>query len=298
MNAITQATAGQIKQISRFGGDAIEKLVVELGLDKDGAQLVITRGDEFVAAIREAASTSLKDLSTTDKFKDEETESTYTYPGEYKGPKPILEQVQALKALFPQLDITATLEFVQTVLPTLQLPAGAEGWFAIPRWQKVADNYGAALEQALAQLNSKRKFKNYREGELGPDRIRQHPRTVAMLEQIGEQQTGDILIVPAQYGMWHRGRSVRRARECFATHEFGFGAFAGSCMALVHPERYVRSEELDTDLPGDEYDYPDDDGRFSHAPILNFNGGRLRFDAHWYDDVYDFYGSVSGFLPQ
>lgn len=299
MNAITQATAGQIKQIGRFGGDAIEKLVVELGLDNPSAQLVIMRGDELAAAIREAATVSLKDLSTTDKFKDEENKSTYTYPKEYKGPKPILEQVQALKTLFPQLDITATLEFVQTVLPTLQLPAGAEGWFAIPRWQKITDTHGTALELVLKAVASKRKFHNYREGELGPDRLRQHARTAAMLEQIGEAQKGDILIVPAQYGMRHRGRSVRRARECFGGNEFGLGAFAVGCMAFVHPERYVRWEELDTDCAGDEYS-PGADGGFSYAPVFGFDcvRGGLRFDAYGVDSATARYGSVSAFLPQ
>lgn len=296
------ATDEQQKQLSRVAADAAEKAVKDYfkgtSVSKEGAQRVHGNGD-FAARIREAAILALADMSVIDRYKDEEVKSTYTYPKEYKGPKPILEQVQTLKVLFPQLDITATLEFVQTILPTLQLPAGAEGWFAIPRWQKIADSYSAALELVLKTIASKRKFHNYREGELGPGRLRQHGRTAAMLEQIGEQQKGDILIVPAQYGLRHRGRSVRRAREVMVANEFGLGAFAVGCMALVHPERYILWEELDSDCAGDEY-APGADGGFSRAPIFSFRAfhGRLGFVMFRVDVASVSYGSVSAFLPQ
>jgi hypothetical protein len=79
--------------------------------------------------------------------------------------------------------------------------------------------------------------------------------------------------------MRHRGKSVRRARETFASNEFGLGAFAIGCMALVHPERYVRWEELDTDCAGDEF-APDANGVFSEAPIFYFYDDRLGFGAY------------------
>lgn len=229
----------------------------------------------------------------------EERPSNYTYPPEYKGPKPIREQVDALKVLFPQLSLGLTIEFIEKVLPTLVLPAGAEGWFAIPLQQKIADNYNATVEQILATIASKRRFHNYRAGELGPEHLHQHACTLAMLKEIGGQQKGDILIVPAQFGMLHRGRSVRRARECFGGNEFGLGAFAVGCMALVHPERYVRWEQLHTDCPGDEFS-PGADGGFSHAPLFRFRVilDRLIFDPYRVDVAFGFYGSVSAFLPQ
>jgi len=295
------ATDGQVEQITRVAQDAARKTIKDFALDKDGAQRVHAHGDELAEAVRTTIIASLNDLSVPDKFKNEEvvsTYTTYTYPPEYTGPKPILEQVQALKTAFPQLDVTATLEFVEKVLPMLQLPAGAEGWFAIPRWQKVAATYGEAVEKVLSAIGSKRTLKNYRQGQLGPDRLRQLLRSVNMLEEIGKQQTGDILIVPVQYGLRHRGRSVRRARECFLVNEFGLGAFAVSCMALTHPERYVRYKELDTDCAGDEY-APDAVGDFSNAPFLYFDDDRLEFGTFWFDSARDIYfGSVSAFLPQ
>jgi hypothetical protein len=97
--------------------------------------------------------------------------------------------------------------------------------------------------------------------------------------------------------MRHRGKSVRRARETFASNEFGLGAFAIGCMALVHPERYVRWEELDTDCAGDEF-APGADGACSEAPLFRFHGYELRFGTSDVSHASAFYGSVSGFVPQ
>ena len=44
--------------------------------------------------------------------------------------------------------------------------------------------------------------------------------------------------------------------------------------------------------------YPDGDGRFDKAPILNFNDDRLKFNTNDCDNYNDNYGSASGFLPK
>ncbi len=295
MNAITQtaATAGQIKQINRFGSDAIEKVLAELGLDNPGAQRVIEHGDEFAAAIREAAITSLKDLSVTDKYKDEEVESSYVYPNGFK-PKGLTEQTNRLRELFPGIG------FANEKLAEGQLPQHAEGWFAIPKWQTLGATYQEALEKVLAKIAETRTdgFYNYREGELGPDYLRQTERTKVAFEKLaGEQEGFDILVVPAQFGLRHRGRSVRRAREVFQANEFGFGAFAIAIMVLLHPERFVKYEDLGTDCAGDEY-APGADGGFSCAPHFHWYDGKLEFGASWTGDARGSFGSVSGFGSQ
>src|SRR3989338_943727 len=217
MNAITQksATSGQIKQINRFGSDAIEKVLAELGLDNPGAQRVIEHGDDFAEAIRTAAITSLKDLSVSDKFKDEEVQSSYAYPKGYKV-KGITDQTNILRQLFPGIG------FADEKIAEQPLPPNAEGWFAIPKWQTLAPTYGEAVEKVFAMIASKRKFYNYRDGQLGAEYLRQHAKTVKMFQQLGDEQKDfDILVVPAQFGLRHKGRSVRRAREVFAANEFG-----------------------------------------------------------------------------
>jgi hypothetical protein len=67
-------------------------------------------------------------------------------------------------------------------------------------------------------------------------------------------------------------------------------------MALTHPERYVRWEELDTDCAGDEFS-ADADDEFGVAPFFCFGDDELEFYTCVVSDATEDYGSVSGFLP-
>ncbi len=294
MSVITQATAGQIKQINRFGSDAIEKALEELGLDNPSAQRVIMHGDEFAAAIREAALASLKDLSVPDKFKDEERKSNYGYLSGYK-PKSITEQTNRLRELFPGIG------YADEKIAEGVIPPHAEGWFAIPKWQTVAPTYGEAVQKVLNAIKATRngKFHNYREGQLGPERLRQSASSAMAFQKLGDaQKDHDIMVVPAQFGIRHRGRSVRRAREVFILTEFGLGAFANGIIILTHPERLMHYDDLWIDCAGDDFDDTDSDVRFDHAPIFYFGADRVGFDAGSQSDAYGDCGSASGFVPQ
>jgi len=300
MNAITQksATGGQTKQINRFGADAIEKVLGELGLNHAGAQRVIENGDEFASAIRNAALASLKDLSVTDKYKDEEVTSSYGYLSGYK-PKPLAEQVVRLKELHPQLKDVE-------VADSGELPAGAEGWFAIPNiWKAdsiLTGNYNDSVKRVLDLIKQDRngKFHNYRDGQLGPERLRQSARAEATMLKLSEEQGHpDILVIAAQFGLQHRGRSVRRAREVMVDqNQFGLGSFAVGIMMLTHPERLQHYDDLWIDCAGDEFDDPDAGHRFARAPYFLFRGGKVGFVTDWTGYASDLCGSASGVLPQ
>ena len=285
--SITSITDGQRKQYKRFVEDAADKALAEAGLDKDGIQKLIENGDEFQARIV----TGIKELSVSNQFADEEVQSNYAYPKGYKV-KGITEQTNILRQLFPGIG------FADEKLAEQPLPPNAEGWFAIPKWQTLAPTYGEAVEKVLAMIGSKRKFYNYRDGQLGAEYLRQHAKTVKMFQKLGDEQKDfDILVVPAQFGLRHKGRSVRRAREVFTANEFGLGAFAVGIMLLTHPEREVQWEQLHIDCAGDEFS-PGANGVFSVAPIFDFDGGEVRFSAHWYDDADEYDGSASAFLSQ
>jgi hypothetical protein len=152
--------------------------------------------------------------------------------------------------------------------------------------QKVFD----ALKKAY-----KGRFKNRREGQLGPNQLQQSAKSAAMWEQIGEAQKGfDILLVPAQFGLRHRGRSVRRAREVMESNEFGLGAFAVGIMLLTHADRLQHYDDLWIDCAGDEFHDPQNSGApFDRAPCFGFRDDGLRFDADWSALAYDLYGSAS-----
>jgi len=289
MKAITTITEGQKKQYKRFVEDAGDKALAEVQLDKDGLQKLIENGDEFQSRIM----TAIRELSVSNQFADEEVSSSYTYPNGYKV-KWIAEQVATLRQFFPELK-DATFD---ESIASRPLPSNAEGWFAIPRWEKLGSSYGEAVDKVLATIKSKRTLYNYSEGQTGPEYLRQHAKTVKAFQKLGNEQKGhDILIVPCQFGLRHRGRSVRRAREVMNAVEFGLGAFAVGCMILTHPEREVKWEQLHVDCAGDEFS-PGAGGDFSFAPIFDFSVFGVEFGACWYDGADGNYGSASAFLSQ
>jgi hypothetical protein len=227
-------------------------------------------------------------------FADEEVRSNYGYPSGY-AVKPVCEQLVELSKHFNDLDTSSVLDCSKE-LPAL--PVGAEGWFAVPRREKVAKSYNEAVERVLDLIGKTRTFYNYRKRNLGPKYLRLSERTAAALKMIGEKQKGDFLLIPAQFGLTHRGRSVRRVRVVYAPNEFGLGSFIVGCMILSHPERLVQWEQLHIDCPGDEYT-PSLGGVFSSAPGFWFRNGEVRFGAGWACRAIELYGSASGFVsPQ
>jgi len=269
-------------------------------LDDTRAQRLNERGGELQDGIAKL----IAELSQSNQYANEEVRSNYTYPKEYKGPKPIADQIKAIAKIFG-LDPSHALEFAKT-LP--ELPNGAEGWFAIPsvdalaakHFPEVTDptqKYCQAVQLVHTKIADSRSFYNYREGQITPAQLRVHARTAHALDLIAETQKGDILIVAAQLGMRHRGKSVRRAREVFVANEFGLGSLAVGSIVLTHPDRLVRWEELDMDCSGDEF-APWADGDFSEAPYVYFGDGKVRFGTGLVNDPSDRFGSASGFLPQ
>jgi len=285
MTPDTKITDGQKDAIKALlNGTAADIITEVLKEDKRSAQRFLANGDEFRTIIFDAVR-----KVASDQFADEETSSSHIYPEDYQI-LPIEEQVAKLQELFPELN-GADLEIAKG-----ELPEGAEGWFAIPRWDKVGQTYNAAVEAILAKLGKSRKFYNYRDGELSEKHLRQNERTIEMWQTLCDQQEGhDIIIVPAQFGLRHRGRSVRRAHEIFSGNEFGLGIFATCCMLLVHPKRLQRWEQLHWDCAGDDYDWRAD-GRWACCPCLFVDDDEVELDAYRLGNVCQHFGSASAFL--
>ncbi len=307
MTMTRRITSGQRDGIVELARARTAKVVDAMGLDSDSAQLVIMNGHEFGQIVGDAVRAALTRLSVSQQFVDEEVESNWTYPDEYTGPAPIGEQVGKLAALFG-LSLGETMRFVEQALPMITLPDGAEGWFAIPKVEAIAaryfknvtnpnERYIRAVLMMFDKIKQSRMFYNYRDGEITADRLHQQARTVAMLELIGETQKGDIIVIPAQFGLRHRGRSVRRGGVVYTKSEFGLGSFAAGSMALTHPARFVRWDQLHVDCAGDEF-APKAGGVFSNAPCWYFSGDRLEFGSRPVGIARPGYGSASAFLPE
>ena len=282
------ATEGQLKQIRRLVEDAAEKAAKQLGLDKDAMQRLVELG---VVGLVPHFVMLFSNLVLTDEFADEEVESNYGYLSGYKL-RPVAEQMTTLKSIFPQL------ESFDESAAAKELQLGSEGNFLIPRWQELAPTYGEAVELVLAALKKSRngRFVNYRENELGPDRLRESAKKSDMFQKLGNEQKGhNVLVVQAQFGLRHRGKSVRRARVVMGGNECGLGAFEIGIMLLTHPDRLANYDDLYVDCAGDEYT-PAADGVFHDAPCFRFRGERLEFCTGGVYGPRAYCGSASAFV--
>ena len=276
-------TSNQRKQIVRLVEDGIDAM----NLQKDGAQRLIENGGEFQSELKKL----VESFPITNQYADEEVESNYGYPSGYK-PKGITEQTNLLRTLFPGIG------YADEKLAEGTLPENAEGWFAIPRWEKVAPTYGQAVQKVFDLIKQTRngEFCNYREGELGSSQLRQSQKSTAIFQKLGdEQKEHNILVVPAQFGIRHRGRSVRRARALMNTNECGLGAFAIGVMLLTHRQRPHYSN-LWIDCGGDEF-APIAGGDFWGSPYFRFYGVEVVFGTRDLVSASDYYGSASACLP-
>lgn len=292
--ATKSITSGQKREIHGFMMELVDDVVQAVGLDREGAQNLIGDAGAFKAVLREPLLAAVRTHGNTNQFAGEEVRSNYAYPGEYMCAKPIATQASILRKAFPGLGR------MNEELASSPLLAFAEGKFVIPDWHKVAPTYGEAVAIVIAKLAAKRHLHNFRDCQLGPTFLREHSRSIEMWSKVRAQQEGnDLFVIDAQFGLRHRGRSVRRARELFTSNEFGLGAFAVGCMALTHPVRFVRWEQLHVDCAGDEYKAPEyEDRDFVRAPVWCFNDRWLEFAANWFLKPSGRYGSASGFVPE
>ena len=307
-------TSGQSRQIGTFGTVAIEKVLEALGLSKEEAQRVIENGDEFTEAMRTTAEQTIQRLRSPADFASEETDSSYGYLSGYEKPLGITEQANRLRKAFPGLGQVSIELQARIERSSVHLPKHAEGWFCVPNWIKsceagsgfaghpklFGENYSSVVRKMLDVLKQavNGKFYNYREGEIDEAHLRQSARTKAYFQKLSDAQGNpDILIVPAQFGIRHRGKSVRRARVVFQSNECGLGAFAIGCMLLTHPNRLANLDDLWIDCAGDEF-APEADGRFVVAPFFGFGVGGLKFGAVGVGVAYSNYGSASSLLPE
>ncbi len=241
-------------------------------------------------------------MRTTSLYEHEEVKSSYTYPNEYDGPKPIKEQITTLAEIL-NLDPTHALKYAEN-LP--ELPTGAEGWFAIPSddglkklFPKIEDDverYCAGVRLVHEKIAGTRNFCNCRDEQITPAHVRVHALTTHALESLTKHQPGDILVVAAQLGMRHRGRSSRRARECFELNEFGLNSLAVGSVILTHPNRFFHWGELGMSCSGEGFNNPSS-GHFDFTPVFRLSAGSITFDATWCGFATEIYGPASAFLP-
>jgi hypothetical protein len=299
MSTNTNPSPEQKKQLRALLGTGLAHGInITLGeVDREGLACALDQhGDELRRAVISTVTSKLRQFSVSNQFANEEVSSTFGYFSGYK-PKGIAEQAKILRQLFPGVG------FANEKLAERTVPTGAEGWFAIPKWQTIAPTYGEAVQKVFRTIEGVRggtMFCNYREGKLSSGQFRQSAKAAdAFWELADEQKDHDILVIAAQFGLRHRGRSVRRALTLMDSREFGLGAFAVGIMLLTHPERLQQYNDLWIDCAGDESS-ADVVSSYLSTPCFHWdhwNGSRFVFGTEWSSFASTRFGSASGFLP-
>lgn len=252
-------TSGQERQLERFIQDAIRRALVETELDRDSAQRVIENGGDLQSAI--VAVIQRLSRSPVHRFSTKVS--------------PIAEQIGQLHEWFPNL------RSADMKIANQPLPLGADGWFAIPKWERVASTYGAAM-QALFECLRERDgdFRNERGGQIGSEFLRQSTKTAKALQTLGEHQKGDILIIAAQFSRWGKELSKSTIIKAMCPEEFGLDPFSVGCILLTHPMRLGNYEEIEclggeAAPKGQFYS-----GNFDYVPSFRFYDKRLNFETN------------------
>ena len=186
-------------------------------------------------------------------------------------------------------------------LPSKPLPIGADGYFAIPKWQKIATTYGGAVEKVLNLFNQDEKKGLYLRDL--KERLHQTARKKEVFRKISEeQQEHDILVIPAQFGTRHLGRSPRRVLKVMRENEFDLDVFDVACMYLTHPGPLLNKDTFSMICMGNgekSGDYCRNEENKRCFPRLIFSPNRgISLGLFWFEPYYEKNtGLATGFMP-
>ncbi|MBI2590337.1 MAG: hypothetical protein HYW33_00445 [Candidatus Blackburnbacteria bacterium] len=262
-----------------------------------GAVQKVGRGELSQSAVEAAVAGGVN------PYASEKVRPVLSYPRGYR-PIATLDQVTAFSAKLGQLDDSQIVR-----LATSLVEAAADGIYLVPKPSVLAirlgisdplgEGYGQLLEQGpLAALSGQRPLRNWREGKMGPDRLRVLASTKAAIEQLEAEQEGDFLVIPAQTGKLYAGYSVRNSRweieHAADPAQWALPAYCLAWMLFANPHRLEKNEHLAIDCPGDEH-RPSPDAVSGSCLFFCWNGSRLRFVNNGIGYASGDFGSASAF---
>ncbi len=318
----------RLSDISKGESRELDRVLEAKGLDGDLARAIIRNG--MIAKIMVDAGRAYlgAEARKAETFENEQVASTYAYPSGWKM-KSVREQATILAAKFPSLDVSHVDEIVARFYTApsvvdategdyhtapksngtkIVLPKNMDGLAVILKPSAAARKnnqelpdwpvYNLAMNELLNVVAaSDKKFVDYTERNVGPKRLRLTQKTEEVYAKLEALMPGDVMIVPVQTGLLHRGKSVQRARVTFEEQEFGLCAFAVGCILLTHPERLKHVDHLWIDCAGSEF-APDSGEVFTCFPCWGFNGSKLGFRWSRVSFFSPDCGSASGVSPE
>jgi hypothetical protein len=280
-------TPKQVDRIADLGRESVKTAVVGIGPSSSEAQdLVISKGGEFKARVKVATEKILEEMFTPQKYQNEYKPTDASYSKRHSVVN-IHEQLQVLGGL---LDLDCDPGFKNSENICKNLPPGAEGWFAIPKASALArehfpaltdpyEQYCEAIRFVLDILKGRKLKTDYKEMlDLGFEigNIRPDPYVWEIIKGIEANQKGDMVVIPSQLGLRHRGKSPRRAKETFLPNEFGLGALAMGSIMLTHRSLISSSKVLNACCLGDYFEVGNQEEakeqNYRYSPSFQYHG--------------------------
>lgn len=250
------------------------------------------------------AGTQVQHIETRNPFPSTRIEPAFFIPKGYKSSSGT-ELAQRLQTARPGI----SLQHLDQLIASCKLAEGADGVYAIPKvsfeanrlgltMEQARGNFGQLIEEACKALSSQRKFHNYREGELGPDRLEVVDKTWDALMKL-EEQPGDVCVLSAHTGTPFAGRRPDWSRWEMehSSSQWPISPYEAGWMLIGNPHRLEGFEHLVIDCPGIKYRFGDD-WEFEYILYFSFSGGRLFLSNRWSGYPRSHCGSGSGFFQQ
>lgn len=223
---------------------------------------------------------------------------SYGYPSEYKL-KSINEQCLTIRKYFPRVGFA--LERFEGAhlfgIEEANYMSPAEGWFAVPRWEIIASTYNLAVVKALKVfkvINSNVFLRCFGSQDIFvPEHLQPgRKKIIAFNELCLEKGETDILVFPAQFGLYYRNCSPDKVFKSLGLYSFGLGLFELIIKFITHPEILQSGNHLGFIGLGDEFCYNNEKGRVCFSVVDNC---RYHLDVIWDNEVSPKHGAVTGF---
>lgn len=211
-------------------------------------------------------------------------------------------------SIFSQIDTMAKLFYLNKehadkyATKVSGLSCESVDYFAIPKISALAkrffpevtcfdEQYQKCLEYVVENTGCFRKRDAF---SLKSGVVRLTSRTKELMSKIESEQEGDIVIIKAQLGELHGGKSVGKVREEFLDNKFGLGAFHVACILLSNQSRLKSQNCLGVDCPGDEFRRSKFFTKSTNFAIYR-NGGPVEIGLGSIDYYDLFFGSATAF---
>lgn len=207
------------------------------------------------------------------------------YPEQYKQ-KSVWDQIDMIQEVMP---IDFDEGEVEKIL-SLPLPERAEGLFVVPRQ---SGSYINEIEKSLSVISESRKF--YSHCQFRKKDIRRQERTrqaISFIER-SQKSMGDIIIIPAQFGLYYKGLSVKETERKMSPREFGLGVHEVSWMLFTHHGREYEKSVIHPLCPGD---VAKANKSFNFSPYFEHGGKILEFGVLDCNQSLQDFGAVSAFF--